>query len=113
VFSLRLFSFRSSERNQESDERRLAQISRAVRLAAVDAEAEARGLRARIAKARKAAIFLTDIDGSRPNRTRRTKLKELEQLLLAAEARLAQLRDHLAHLQRIETAASGPSTNMT
>ena len=83
MHSLRLFGFRSSERNRESDQRRLAKILRAVRLVAFEAEAEARGLRARAVKARKAAGFLSDIDGTKSNDARRAKLKELEQTVLA------------------------------
>jgi hypothetical protein len=108
VHSLRLFGFRSSERNRESDQRRLAKILRAVRLVAFEAEAEARGLQARAVKARKAAGFLSDIDGSKSNDARRAKLKELEQTVLATEARLAQLRDHLAHIQKIEVVTKSP-----
>jgi hypothetical protein len=41
MFSLRLFRFRSLERNRESDERRIAFIQKVVRSAVAEAEAEA------------------------------------------------------------------------
>ena len=75
---------------------------------AFEADAEAGGLRARAVKAPKAAGFLSDIDGSKSNDARRAKLKEFEQIALATEARLSQLRDHLAHIQRIEAVTKSP-----
>jgi hypothetical protein len=107
VFGLHLFRFRSPERNREADDRRLALIQKDVRSALADAEAEATGLRARIAKARGSSSFLLEQiedDGGDP--TRRGELKNLEHKLLTAEGRLAQLQDHLAVLWKIAEAAN-------
>ena len=104
MFGLGLFGFRSRERNRENDERKLAQIRQVVRSAVAAAEVESKGLQARIAKGRRSAVFLVDVDGGESDPDRRTELRRLEQRILAAEARLAQLRDHLAHLRRIEAA---------
>jgi CspA family cold shock protein len=52
MFLSRLFQFRSSDRDQETDKRRIALVQKAVRSAVADAEAEVTGLRTRIAKAR-------------------------------------------------------------
>jgi hypothetical protein len=50
MFGLRLFRFRSPERNRETDEQRLACIREVVRAAVSEAEAEFRGFRARVAR---------------------------------------------------------------
>jgi hypothetical protein len=52
------FRFRSPERDRESDERRFGLVRTVVRSSIADAEAEAEGLRARIADARRSAMFL-------------------------------------------------------
>jgi hypothetical protein len=104
MFDLR---FRSVVRNRETDERRLALIQKAVRSVVADAEAEATGLRTRVAKVRRSAISLVEQGDSGdhdPNRL--AKPTSLEQQLLAAEQRLAQLKDHLAFLRTIEVAAT-------
>jgi hypothetical protein len=107
MLDLPLLRFRSSERNRVTDARRLAFIRRAVRSALAEAEAEAKGLRARIAKARRSAIFLVaHIDSGMAEPTRHAELTSLEPRLRAAEARLAQLRDHVAHLRKLESAAT-------
>jgi hypothetical protein len=54
------FRFRSPERDRETDERRFGLIRTVVRSAIADAEAEAKGLRVRIAEARRSAIFLVE-----------------------------------------------------
>jgi hypothetical protein len=106
MFTLRLFRFRSPERNRETDNRRLALIQKAVRSALTDAEAEATGLRARILKARRSAIFLVEqIEGKRPEPARDVELRSLEARLLTAESRLAELKNHIALLQKIEDTA--------
>ena len=102
MLGLSLFSFRSPQRNHESDERRIAQIWRVVRSAVADAEAESTGLRARIVNARRSAVFLIDVDGGESDPTGRVEVRGLEQHVRVAEGRLAQLKDHLAQLQRIE-----------
>jgi hypothetical protein len=105
VLGLSLFRFRSPERNRETDERRLAQIWKVVRSAVADAEAESKGLRARIAKARRSGIFLLE-EASEPDPTRRAGLTSLEEEVHSAEGRLTQLRDHLAVLRRLEVATT-------
>jgi hypothetical protein len=103
VFSLRVFRFRSLERNRESDERRIALIQKVVRSAVSDAETEATGLRARLAKARRSVILLNaQIDAGEPDPS---KLVSLEQQILTAEQRLEQLKNHLLFLRNIEIAA--------
>ena len=109
MFGLSLFSFRSPQRNQETDRRRLSQIWRVVNSAISNAETETKGLRARIAKARRSTAFLVDADGGGSDPSSRAELKTVEQYLGAAEARLAQLNDHLDHLRRIEAAVTPQS----
>jgi hypothetical protein len=105
VSGLSLFNFRSPERNRETDERRLAQIRRVVHSAVADAEAESKGLRARIAKARRSGIFLL-VEVGGPDPTRCAELRTLEKDVVSAEGRLAQLRDHLVVLRGIEVATT-------
>jgi hypothetical protein len=102
MYGLRIFRFRSQERNRETDERRIALIQKVVRSAVADAEAEAIELRDRITKTRRSAIFLLgQTDTGEPDH-HRTTLKSLEQKLLAFEQRLVRLKDHLAFLRNIE-----------
>jgi hypothetical protein len=92
------FRFRSPERDRESDECRLGLIRMVARSAIADAEAEAMGLRARIAEARRSAIFLVqqvDAGESIP----RPEFSNSAKQLLAIEQRLAQLEDHLTALR--------------
>jgi hypothetical protein len=106
MFGLRLSQFRSRKRNEATDEQRLALIRKVVRSAIADAQAESKGLRARIASARSSVTFLiakVDDGGAGGG-----KLMSLEQELMAAERRLAQLNDHLAVLRNVEVAAGGP-----
>jgi hypothetical protein len=92
------FRFRSPERDRESDERRFGLIRTVVRSAVADAEAEAKGLRARIAEARRSAIFLVEhVDYGDYAPTSRAALKTREEHLLAIERRLAQLEDDLGY----------------
>jgi hypothetical protein len=100
MYDLRIFRFRSPERDRETDERRIALIQRAVRSAVADAEAEVIELRDRMAKTRRSAIFL--IDPSEPDPRHRTMLTSLEQQLLCSEQRLVRLKDHLAFLRNVE-----------
>jgi hypothetical protein len=102
VFGLSLFSFRSPQRNQETDRRRLSQIWSVVNSAISHAETETKGLRARVAKARISAAFLAEVDGGESDPSGHAKLKTVERYVADAEARLAQLKDHLEHLRRIE-----------
>jgi hypothetical protein len=107
MFSLRLFRFRSLERNRESDERRVAFIQKVVRSAVAEAEAEAAGLRARMVKARRSVIFLVEqVESGEPDPGHRAELTSLEARLVVGEQRLAQLKDHVGFLRSIEVAAT-------
>jgi len=72
-----------------------------MRSAIEDAKAEAKGLRARIAEARRSAISLVqqDDDGEYVP-TRGAALTSREHRLVAIEQRLVQLEDHLAYLRK-------------
>jgi hypothetical protein len=106
MFGLRLFRFRSRKRDQATDEQRLTLIRKVVRSVVIDAHAESKGLRARIASARSSLTFLiAKVDDGEAGGA---GLTGLEQELMAAERRVAQLNDHLAVLRYIEAAASGP-----
>ena len=111
MFSPRVFRFRSPERNREVDNRRFALIQKAARTALAEAEAEANGLGARIAKARRALIFLKEhreAENSQP--TSDVELASIERSLLTAEGRVEQLRDHIVVLSKFEEAASAHRT---
>jgi hypothetical protein len=89
VMSGHRFRFRSAERDRETDERRFGLIRTVVRSAIADAEAEAKGLRVRIAEARRSAIFLVEHVGyGECAPTSRAALKTREEHLLAIERRL-------------------------
>jgi hypothetical protein len=107
MFVFRLFQFRSPERDQENDKRRIAMVQKAVHSAVVDAEAEVTGLRTRIAKARTSVTcLLAQIEDGDPHQTSRAELKKVEQRLLAGERRLTQMSDHLALLRELEGVAA-------
>jgi hypothetical protein len=107
MLGLGLFQFRSTGRNRENDERRIAFVRKALRTAVTDAETEATGLRARIAKLRTAATrIVARIEDGDPNPARRAELTDLEQHLRVGERRLGQLRGHLTQLQKLEDQAA-------
>jgi hypothetical protein len=103
MFLSRMFQFRSSNRDQETDRRRIVLVEKAVRSAAAGAEAEVAGLRTRISKARTSlTCLLARIeDGDREARCR-AELTKVERRLLAAEQRLAQMKEHLSRLRELE-----------
>jgi hypothetical protein len=106
MYFFRLFRFRSPDRDQETDRRRIAFVQRALRSAAADAEVEVKGLRTRIAKARiSLTSLLAQIEGGDPELARGAQLNNAEERLLASERRLTQMKEHLARLQEIESAA--------
>jgi hypothetical protein len=106
MFGHRLFRFRSRKRDQQTDEQRVAFIQKVVRSAVVDALAESKGLRARMASARSSVTFLiAKVDDGESGGA---GLTSLEHELIAAERRLAELNDHLAVLRNIEAAATRP-----
>lgn len=107
MFGISLLSFRSPQRNQETDRRRLSEIWRAVNLAISGAESERKGLRTRIEKARRSAAFLADIEDS--DLSGQAKLKTIERYIADAEARGRQLKDHVEHLRKIEGVVFLPS----
>jgi hypothetical protein len=107
LFGLTLFSpWQPPERNPKTDERRLSQIWKVVSSAMADAEAERKGLRVRIEKARRSAGFLLEIDFGECDPSNQTELKTIERYIRAAESRHAELKDHLDHLGRIKAATA-------
>ena len=103
MFGLRRFRFRSPERNRETDERRLSRIRGVVHSAVLEAEAELKGLRARVAKTRRAVMsLLAQVEDREPDPACRAELTNLERTLLAGEQSLAQLEDHLTVLRKLE-----------
>jgi uncharacterized protein involved in exopolysaccharide biosynthesis len=107
MFLFRLFQFRSPYRDHETDKRRFALVQKAVRRAVEDAEVEATGLRTRIAKARRSVTsLLAQIENGDSHPAHRSQLTDFEQRLLAAEGRLAQMKEHLARLRELERLAA-------
>jgi chromosome segregation ATPase len=102
------FRSRSSQRDQETDQARLAGVVQAVRSAVANAESELNGLRARLEKARQSAGMLlgNDMDNGDGGGAHESELRRVEEQLLGAERRIAELKDHLAALQRIESAVN-------
>jgi hypothetical protein len=108
MFFLRLFQFRSPDRDQETDKRRFAPVQKAVHSAIADAEAEVKGLQTRIAKARTSVTYLlTQIEDGDHEPNCRARLANVEQRLLAGELRLGQMKEHLACLRELERVAAG------
>ena len=82
MFSLRLARFCSLWRNQQTDERRIVFVQKAVLSAVADAEAEAAVLRVSVAKTRTSVtMLLAQIEDGDPNPTCRAELTNLEQRL--------------------------------
>jgi chromosome segregation ATPase len=103
MFLQRLFQFRSPDRDQETDKRRLVPVQKAVRRAVAEAEAEVSGLRTRIAKARASVTsLLAQIEDGDPDPAHRSQLTNIEQRLREGERRLAQVKQHLACLRELE-----------
>ena len=95
----RLFRFRSPDRDQETDNRRITLVQKALRSAVADAEAEMKGLRTRIAKARMSLDIPRAVRGWRPAPALGAQLNNAEQRLLAGEQRLKQMNEHLVRLR--------------
>jgi hypothetical protein len=53
-------------------------------------------------------VFLVEIDGGESDPANHAKLKTVERYVAIAEERVAQLKNHLEHLRRIEAAAMPP-----
>jgi hypothetical protein len=103
MFGLRRFRFRSPERNRETDERRLSRIKGVVHSAVFEAEAEFRGLRARVARTRRSVMsLLAQVEEREPDPACRAELANLEHTLVAGDQSLAQLEDHLTVLRKLE-----------
>ena len=103
MFGLRRFRFRSPERNRDTEERRLVRIKGVVHSAVLEAEAELKGLRARVAKTRRAVMsLLAQVEDREPDPACRAELTNLERTLRAGEQSLAQLEDHLMVLRKLE-----------
>lgn len=98
------FRIRSAARDEGLDAKRLSVIERSVRKVIAEAEAEREGLDRRIQNAKNQASMLMGNDAfeymDREPKTEQ-ELTTSEQLLLAAERRMRQLSEHLAHLQRV------------
>ena len=107
MYVFRLFSFRSPDRDRETDSRRIALVQKAVRSAIKGAEAEVIGLRTRIAKARTSVTsLLAQIEDGDPGAGCRAELNNVEQRLLSWERRLAQMKEHLELLRELEGVAT-------
>jgi hypothetical protein len=103
MFGLRRFRFRSPERNRETEERRLARIKGVVHSAVLEAEAELKGVRTRVARTRRSVMsLLAQVEEREPDPACRVELTNLERTLLAGERSLAQLDDHLTALRKLE-----------
>ena len=103
MFLFRMFQFRSSNRDQETDRRRIALVQKAVHSAVADAEAEVTGLRTRISKARTSlTCLLARIEDGDREAGCRAELTNVERRLLAAEQRIAQTKEHLSRLRELE-----------
>jgi hypothetical protein len=103
MFGLRLFRFRSLERDRETAGRRLARIQRVVYSAVAEAESESRGLQARVAKARMSWMSLfIQVQERETDPACRAELANLEQRLVAGERSLTQLEDHVTDLRELE-----------
>jgi hypothetical protein len=103
MFGLRRFRFRSPVRNRETDERRLSRIKGVMQSAVLEAEAELKGLRARVAKTRRAVMsLLAQVEDREPDPACRAELAKLERTLRAGEQSLAQLESHLTVLRKLE-----------
>jgi hypothetical protein len=101
------FRSRSEGRDRESDRERLMRIHQTVRSAVTDAERELDEFRGRLEKARQsAAMLLGNTETPDHDQAYESKLTLLEGRLLVAEKRIVQLKDHLAALQRIESAVN-------
>jgi hypothetical protein len=100
------FLFRSPQRDKGTDQARLSSIQNAVRAAVASANNELSGLQARLENARRSAASLlgNDVDGSDREPAHETKLRSVEERLLAAEERVQRLIEHLETLKRIEDA---------
>jgi hypothetical protein len=96
----RLPNFRAPSRDRGTDQQRLMLVLRAVRSAVATAEKESKGIRSRLETARRSAAFVDDCPEVHLG------ARDVEQQLLAAEKRLAQLKEHLALLQAIESTLS-------
>jgi chromosome segregation ATPase len=103
MFGLRRFRFRSPERNRENEVGRLARIKAVTHSALLEAEAEMRGLRVRIARTRRSVVsLLAQVRERETDPACRAELANLERTLLAGERSLAQLEDHLTALRKLE-----------
>jgi hypothetical protein len=85
-----------------------------VHSAIADAEAEVKGLRTRITKARTTVTsLLVHIEDGDSDPACRAQLSNVEQRLLAGERRLAQMKEHLARLRELESVATRLASTIT
>src|SRR5579871_3269057 len=106
-FRVKSNSFRSPERDRETDERRVAAIRGAAREALAAAEREKSALGVRLEEARTSATILAGTDtyeheDREPGRA--AELSRSEAQMSRAEQRLVELDAHISKLKRIEAA---------
>ena len=106
LFLYREFRFRSRDRDNGTDQPRLAAIHKSVRTAIASVESELDGLRTRLEYARQAATALLTSTNSpaEDDHPDKTDPAGVEVHLLAPERRIEELRGHLVALRRIESA---------
>jgi chromosome segregation ATPase len=107
MFQFRQLLFRPPARDQETDNRRIELVQKAVHSAVADAETEVNGLQDRTAKARTSVnSLLAQIENGDPPLDCRPRLTALEERLRAGEQRLAQMKEHLKRLRELEGVAA-------
>ena len=85
MFGLRRFRFRSPERNRETEERRLARIKGVVHSVVLEAEAELKGVRARVSGTRRSVTsLLAQIKEREPDPACRVELANLGRIFSPA-----------------------------
>jgi hypothetical protein len=100
----RLLRFRSLQRDSETDQARLVLVKRTVRSSITNAQSELNGVRSRLKHARQlASLHQANIDNGHVEESHGSDLTGIQERLVAAETRVAQLMRHLAALHRIES----------
>jgi hypothetical protein len=100
----RLLRFRSLQRDMETDQARLVLVKRTVRSSITNAQRELNGVRSRLENARQlGALHQANMDNGRAEEPQGSDLAGVQERLVAAEKRVAQLMRHLAALHRIES----------
>ena len=107
MFNLRALRFRSLERNQDNDERRIAFIQKSC-VPRSQTQKPSHRSSSRMAKAQRSVIFLVEqADDGELDPKHTAEITNFEQRrTLAGEQRLAQLKSHIEFLRAIEVAAT-------